>query len=285
MAIQLNAIDLIDPITEAHYALHNVALPRFTRPHTHDFFEMFLVVTGDIIHHINGDTQPLANGHLVLIRPQDHHYFERYTTPSCQLMNIAFFTHTYEALINYLKWSIDLTDFVQFPTPPSQIISEDQVHKLVSDFSLLYQTANKFIIRAKLRALLATVLVDNFRNLPTDDNFVTVMPAWLKELCQDMQNLENFREGRAALMRLSGYSPEYVTRCFKKYLQQTPTHYINQLRLKYAANLLAHTDMPITEISLDVGFSNLSHFYHLFVEQWAMPPRIYRQNHQRNFIP
>ena len=60
-------------------------------------------------------------------------------------------------------------------------------------------------------------------------------------------------------------------------LWENATQYINQERLKYAVYLLAQTDREILDICECCGFSNVSHFYHLFREQFGVSPAKFRK--------
>jgi AraC family transcriptional regulator of adaptative response / methylphosphotriester-DNA alkyltransferase methyltransferase len=57
----------------------------------------------------------------------------------------------------------------------------------------------------------------------------------------------------------------------------TPIHYINQLRVNKAAELLAHQDDAILDIAYATGFKSLSTFYECFKEQIGQPPNEYRR--------
>ena len=48
----------------------------YFRLHCHDYFEIFLIVRGNITHLINGTSQTLSEGSLVFIRPDDVHNFK-----------------------------------------------------------------------------------------------------------------------------------------------------------------------------------------------------------------
>lgn len=63
-----------------------------------------------------------------------------------------------------------------------------------------------------------------------------------------------------------------LNRVFRQNLNTTPTAYINQLRLRYARELLLKTNLSILEVSLEAGYENLSHFYHLFREAFGISP-------------
>lgn len=67
---------------------------------------------------------------------------------------------------------------------------------------------------------------------------------------------ENLNRGLHALYELSGRSAGHVNQAFRQYLNQTPTEYINQLRLNVARNLLLTTELRVVEIALESGFEN-----------------------------
>ena len=100
-----------------------------------------------------------------------------------------------------------------------------------------------------------------------------------------MEKKENFSAGISRMYELSERSPEHLGRSLKKYFKETPTELINKLRLNYAANLLVNSDKDITEIAMDAGFENLSHFYHLFKKNFSIAPKEFRLKHQKSLIP
>lgn len=74
-----------------------------------------------------------------------------------------------------------------------------------------------------------------------------------------------------------GISSNHLRRLFKKHYGMTPIHYINQLRINKAAELLAHKNDAILDIAYATGFKSLSAFYECFKEQIGMPPNEYRR--------
>lgn len=63
---------------------------------------------------------------------------------------------------------------------------------------------------------------------------------------------------------------------FERYLGAPPMKYLTSLRLQRAANLLAGTDMAITDIAYAVGFSGSSYFTKRFREEYGITPRRFR---------
>ena len=72
-------------------------------------------------------------------------------------------------------------------------------------------------------------------------------------------------------------SEKYISRYFKEQFQLTITQYITHLRLSKARHLLITTTLPITEIALQCGFSNVSYFIRTFKENFNQSPLRYRK--------
>ena len=61
-------------------------------------------------------------------------------------------------------------------------------------------------------------------------------------------------------------------RFFKKHMNMTCIQYINNIRLEKAVELFEHGNTSILEVSLSVGFHNLSYFYRAFKAKYHMTP-------------
>ena len=72
----------------------------------------------------------------------------------------------------------------------------------------------------------------------------------------------------------------YLSTLFKKEMHISIIDYINDLKLKRAAELLSGTNSSITEISLSCGFRGMSHFARLFSAKYNETPRQYRNSHR-----
>lgn len=72
-------------------------------------------------------------------------------------------------------------------------------------------------------------------------------------------------------------------RYFKKYLQTTPYQYLISYRISVAAKLLSSTDMSVGDISLEVGFRQMSHFGKYFKEKTGCTPKEYRKSHGNEY--
>lgn len=71
-------------------------------------------------------------------------------------------------------------------------------------------------------------------------------------------------------------SPFHFARLFKKLTGATPHAYLATLRVARAQNLLADTDLSITETSARVGYDSPSHFAKAFRQATGLSPRAFR---------
>lgn len=71
-------------------------------------------------------------------------------------------------------------------------------------------------------------------------------------------------------------SPNYFCHYFKQEIGKTPIHFINEYRIEKACELLLESSLPISEISLSVGFDNFSYFIRKFREYKGVTPKKYR---------
>ena len=71
------------------------------------------------------------------------------------------------------------------------------------------------------------------------------------------------------------------TSLFKKYTNTTPMMYVISYRLRKSCELLADSDLSITEIAYDTGFSNASYFVETFHKIYNCTPKEYRLKNKR----
>jgi transcriptional regulator GlxA family with amidase domain len=91
--------------------------------------------------------------------------------------------------------------------------------------------------------------------------------------------LEGHLECGASLQELAsvaGLSTSQFVRAFKQSLGVTPHDYLLQCRVRRAQELLARTDMSISEIARCCGFADQSHCTRRFQERMGVTPRKYR---------
>ena len=83
---------------------------------------------------------------------------------------------------------------------------------------------------------------------------------------------QNFRQpltlGQAA--SATGTSPNYLSALFSKQPRISFHTLLNAMRLNHALDMLRHSDLPVTEICYDCGFSSLRTFNRVFMDSFGM---------------
>lgn len=254
------------------------AIPeRGTPPHTHEFAEIILVMTGKIRHSVNGEYQDLNGGNLIFIRPSDTHAFRPFRGESCEMVILSFRLETLLALSHYLESDAFMWKFTAPPLPPLFPLSVAETETLGVDMLSLNAAAAgpPQTLKVKVKIMLAELFTRYFLE---DRYFLreNSVPEWMETLCREMRRPENFIVGLKRMRKLACRAPEHLCKSFRKYLGKTPTEFINEQRVHYAARQLVDTNEEIMAIALDLNFQSLSRFYHLFHQYYGVSPAKYR---------
>ncbi len=79
------------------------------------------------------------------------------------------------------------------------------------------------------------------------------------------------------LSRVTGLSPDYMTRRFKTALHMTPSEYVRKFRIARAMELLSGTELSVAQVAKQTGFSDVSLFSRVFRRAVGIPPASYRK--------
>ena len=91
------------------------------------------------------------------------------------------------------------------------------------------------------------------------------------------QSLEYIRQNLTAELTLetlaaaANFSPIYFHKLFKASTGQTLNDYITEQRIKKSVMLLLSTDMTLTRIAYECGFSSQSYFSYAFKKRMKLP--------------
>lgn len=254
------------------------AMPSAKRPkatHTHDFYELFWIVNGRIRHRINGVVEDLREGDMVFIRPSDSHAIQG-KGEEPHLINIAFHPDTISALA---KRHPQLDGQFFWSQSPQPVV----IHRDMAQLSELSQ-ALRAIDAAPRDALAAEALLVPLLAQLSAQHIATPMPEWLSAACRAAYSKSVFEQGAAGFVRVAGRTHAHVSREARKHLGLSPSEYINEIRMDYAARQLSASTDTLAEIASDCGIPNLSHFHRLFRDAFKMTPHAYRKRHQRDVI-
>lgn len=247
----------------------------YFRPHYHDYYELFVVLSGNATHLINGARLKLHPGDLVFIRPADTHDYASADGKPFSMLNMTFTAQTLEELFSYLGDGFPRQQLLAAKLPPRVRLTAGELARLEARMRTVSATTADDLTKQKtaLRIVLFDLFTRYFSDYTADTDAI---PVWLEELCLQMRR-GGFVRGSELLFSLTDKSREYVCRSMKKYLGVTVTEYINDLRLSYICNMLHNSNHAITEIVYASGFNNLSWASSLFKAKYGMTMGQYRK--------
>lgn len=246
------------------------------RPHWHEYYEIFLMLEGEALHHVNGAKFKLVKGSLVFVRPQDCHDYTSTSGEVFSLVNITYSAETVEAMFQYLGEGFPAKALLEAPYPPEIHLSDYEFARLDRRMHNIRTLDPKDSLRrqAQLRILLFDIFTRYFSNTVSVQEHI---PLWLEEMCAAVKRDGGFTRGSEYFLSLTDRSREHVSRCMKKYMGMTVSEYINSLRLNYIANMLRDSNHSVAEIIFESGFNNISWASEQFKKKFGVTMSRYRE--------
>lgn len=99
----------------------------------------------------------------------------------------------------------------------------------------------------------------------------------LKEIQTFIQQNIHLQLSIRSLSRQAGMNLRSFERSFKRLFGTAPREYIESQRINEAVELLKNTNMPVSSISVHVGFAGSNYFSFVFRKHYLCSPRQYRQ--------
>jgi len=244
------------------------------RLHTHDFYEFFYVCKGKSIHEINNTNQLLVQGSLVFIRPTDIHKFNFFNQYDMHIISCGVTPQIIDSVLNYMNIPKDF--FTSSLLPPTITLEGNDFIRMERKLDLIGEKAIGKERKIYFLSILPELIYLFINNEPKKNN---ILPGWLSDLLLVMNEPDNFVSGLDTMLKLANISQEHLTREFRKRIQITPTEYINEKRINYAADLLLCQKYKIIDICYMSGFNNLTYFYKLFHKHYNCTPKEFIQRH------
>lgn len=245
----------------------------FTISHTHEFYEIMCVIKGSSTQIINSKRIKLPRQSLYFLRPGDTHQILSQTentnilSLSVKPDTVNSFLSVYGSVLSNLIEKSAFPPSIEFDSHASSYISN--AHKaLICQQPEEYEMYCNIILGKVIHSFALQGQLANSIDTVTHDKLNKNLLVALNKI----NHPENIAKGVPYLQELSGYSRPQLCRLMKNHLNQTPSEYIQNLRLNYALNLLRHTNTPISIIAEQVGFSSTSYFVSIFKDTYGITP-------------
>lgn len=266
----LSHADILKPGAMIHLARATLTTARPKALHTHDYFEVFWVQNGTVRHHTPAGMERLGEGDLILLSPGQAHAIQG-KGEHAMIVSISI----HPDVVNGLNerhasiWSAG-------DAPMKRHRDMRQLTALNHAALVLEASACNGLAA---EAFLLPLLSDMQANPAPQD-----APDWLARALTEAQKAPVFQEGAAGFVAQTGRAHAHVSRTMRKVTGQSPSEYINTVRMTHAARSLTTDNEPVSQIAADCGIPNMAHFHKLFRAHHGMTPLQYRQQYQRNVV-
>jgi AraC family transcriptional regulator len=130
-----------------------------------------------------------------------------------------------------------------------------------------------------IEGVLLEILAESARAIA--DGSGSNAPAWLRRVRDALEDSYLLAPSLAELAGIAGVHPVHLSREFRKHYQSTIGEYIRKRRIEHASHLLANTSTPLSDIALQCGFSDQSHFCAMFKSHTGITPAKFRDQSAR----
>lgn len=242
--------------------------------HTHEYYEIFLTRTDNVIHCINGVTRQLQKGELVFVRPFDVHRYSHRAPYS--FVNLAFSAKMAKDLFAFIGDDRITDGLLHAEFSPTVILTKQERTDLEACLMHLSLLPSEDSRQKNLAAkkILFSVFADYFSD--SERVCASYVPRWLFSANAQMHAPANYAEGLTALQRISGKSYSYIAKCVRLFYGKSVTEYINDIRLEGAKAQLREGELSVMEISNACGFPSCNWFHKCFKRKYGQTPKAFR---------
>lgn len=250
--------------------------------HTHDYVEVVYMCAGQTVHIVNGKPLILEQGDLLFLNQSATHEVCKAGEGDVAVNFIVlpdFFVTTLTAIgeeeTPLRKFLVDCLcgqntgmGYLHFDVSGVKPI-QNLVENLL--WTLLQETPNKRKMSQMTMALLFLQLMGHTETLLNDDQEDAAV-------FQVLRYVETNYVGGSfgELTQQLHYDPSWLSREIKRKTGKTYTQLVQEKRLAQAAFLLKNTDRNVADISIAVGYENISYFHRIFADAYGKSPKHYR---------
>lgn len=260
--------------------------------HKHDFFELNIIVQGVGCHYIEGNRFIVGCGDTLMIPPNVRHGYVPYDENNFVIFHLLvdkqFFSDYSKEIetMPYIQAFLNIEPMVRINNEEYACflnLNEQRRKRIFPFLNNLVHLAKKREQCVKtlnfytlgLMSELAYYMFEGDRGerFEKDNVSLNILRSVDYMSTHFRENITLNELANCAYMSRSEYCIK-----FKNLFNDTPMHYLMNMRLIKAEKLLHDVSLSITDIALECGFFDNSHMTRFFRQKYNMSPREYRKN-------
>ena len=239
--------------------------------HYHEYYEIYFLESGERYHILHDSKYAMQPGELILFSPYVLH--RSYGDQNVPFKRLVLYFSASQIDSPQLKDALDHGNGLYRPEAKNQ----KEIHDLLQ--TLLNEQDDSSVFRSGymhtlLNMLLFSIMLQVHKEEPAKKEQFDRMRQVISYIHTHYQEDISLEQ----LAKIFYISPYYLCREFKRHMDCTMVQYLNVTRIMNAQRKLVETDLNITQVSQETGFSNLTHFNRVFKSVTGMTPSGYQKH-------
>jgi AraC-like DNA-binding protein len=260
------------------------------KAHYHETYEIYYQLCGEKYFIINDNTYHIKKGDIILIKSYDLHKTKIAHSNTTERIIIRL----NDNFINTISTDYTINNFfscfsTNIPVLRLNVINHEKLHthffKMLDNYEKFKNNLNLLnILYMKILTLELLILLNQIYEHNLYNNFE--LPNNVDQKIYDaITYLNSNFMYHITLDTISSQfyiSKYHFIRLFKKSTGFTVVEYLNILRLEEAKHLLLETNLPISKVSVSLGYSEASYFCKIFKKHFFCSPIQFRNQNKSN---
>ena len=243
--------------------------------HSHDFLEIAFIMSGSGKYRIEGKFYDVREGDLLLINP---HMLHQGLAVHPENATTEFFVAASDIRLNGMPQNV-----LPIPETGPVIHTSGEFRQKIARICASMEAENAvcwqgryFMMKAYLMQML--LLIVRQQTEPVEIKKGRAFESFGRKYVVE-QVIQYFEDHYAEKISLDGIAENmylsqfYISRIFKSEIGDTPIHYLINIRLERAKELLeSGLAESVQEVAAQVGYDDVYHFSKLFKKRYGFPP-------------
>lgn len=244
--------------------------------HSQNSWEVSCIITGEGTRLLGDVSEEFSSGETVLIPPgMIHHWY--FTNDGSDIENVTILFDN-EFLKNVKSCFPELSDMMEhLMSLKKAVIFTGETRRKIYFIMLRMRTESAERRIFSLAEILMLIAEDKTGRKIANSKRLSKTEIRYSQI-RSYVNCNYYREITLdEISRFSGMNKTAFCAYFKAQTGKTFVEYLNQIRLKIAAELLKCTDQTVSDIASQVGISDMSYFCRLFKKTFGFTPSEFRK--------
>ena len=252
------------------------------KPHTHDYFQIYYIIKGSLLHYTEKDCSFLSQSDMFIIPPGKSHYIAK--ADNASFYSFSFYPESLRLDLNSLAF-----DFLKGLSKREEIFAKTNIapEEILFANNLMDEIYREFnnkkpghgdIIKACATSLITLFARNYFKNssdmiaIPDNRSLMIHCVEYIdKNYSQNLTLSE--------MVKSSAMSKSCFCKLFNEITGTTFNKYLNNIRIKNSLKYIKK-GYKLTAIYGLLGYNDFSSFYRNFKKIMGMSPEEYKKNNQ-----